>query len=125
MVSPVWPSRRSPLAATGRPPEARARLPRVAVDNLVDAVFEAVDLAGQSEIAERYRVRLRGRQTALEGEQNFERVPFGRRPRTGGALGRGDRAVCRAVGLGAIVSDHHPVTCRRSGAAAPRGVRIR
>src|SRR6184192_2658928 len=45
---------------------------RVSVDNLVDAVFEAVDLAGQGEIAEGYRVLLRGRQAALEGEQNFE-----------------------------------------------------
>jgi len=47
-------------------------LSRVAVDNLVDAVFEAVDLAGQGEIAEGYRVLVRGRQTALEGEARFE-----------------------------------------------------
>jgi hypothetical protein len=47
-------------------------LPRIAIENLLTAVFEAVDLAGQGEIAEGYRVLLRGRQTALEGEQNFE-----------------------------------------------------
>ena len=47
-------------------------LPRSEIENLLTAVFEAVVLAGQGEIAERYRVLLRGRQTALEGEQNFE-----------------------------------------------------
>jgi hypothetical protein len=47
-------------------------LPRVEVDNLVNAVFEALDLAADGLVADGYRVLLIGRQRALEGEQNFE-----------------------------------------------------
>jgi hypothetical protein len=42
-------------------------LPRIDVDNLVNAVFEALDLA-----ADGYQVLLLGKQKALEGKANFE-----------------------------------------------------
>jgi hypothetical protein len=47
-------------------------LPRVEVDNLITAVFEAVDLAAEGHIADGYQVLLLGKQRALEGEANFE-----------------------------------------------------
>ena len=47
-------------------------LPRVEVDNLVIAVFEAVGLAAEGHVADGYQVLLLGKQRALEGEANFE-----------------------------------------------------
>ena len=49
-----------------------AVLPRVEVDNLLTAVFEAVDLAAEGHVAGGYQVLLLGNQRALEGEGNFE-----------------------------------------------------
>jgi len=47
-------------------------LPRVEVDNLLTAVFEAVDLAAEGHVADGYQAFLFGKQRALEGEANFE-----------------------------------------------------
>jgi hypothetical protein len=47
-------------------------LPRIAVDNLISAVFEACDLAAEAHVAEGYEVLLLGKGKALEGEANFE-----------------------------------------------------
>jgi len=47
-------------------------LPRAEVDNLIPAVLEAVDLAAEGHVADRYQVLLIGKQRALEGEQNFQ-----------------------------------------------------
>jgi hypothetical protein len=47
--------------------------PRVAIDNLVDAVL-ACDLAVECHVADGYQVLLIGQQRAREGERNFERV---------------------------------------------------
>jgi hypothetical protein len=47
-------------------------LPRIEVDNLVNAVFEALDLAADGRVADGYQVLLLGKQKALEGEANFE-----------------------------------------------------
>ena len=53
-------------------------LPRVKVDNLITAVFEAVALAADGLVAYGYQVLLIGEQRALEGEQFG---PFGLGPR--------------------------------------------
>ena len=55
---------------------------RVDVDKLVAAVFQALDLAAQGEVAEGYQALLMGRQRALEGEANLERVPSSTSPST-------------------------------------------
>jgi hypothetical protein len=47
-------------------------LPRIEVDNLVNAVFEALDLAADGRVADGYQVLLLGKQKALEGEAIFE-----------------------------------------------------
>ena len=47
-------------------------LPRAEIENLLTAVFEAVDLAAEGHVADGYQVLLLGRQKALEGEANFE-----------------------------------------------------
>jgi hypothetical protein len=46
-------------------------LPRVEIENLLTAVFEAVDLAAEGRIADGYEVLLLRRQKALEDEANF------------------------------------------------------
>jgi hypothetical protein len=51
---------------------ADAILPRAEIDNLLTAVFEAVDLAAEGLITEGYEVLLIGKAKALEGEANFE-----------------------------------------------------
>ena len=91
-------------------------LPRIAVDNIT-AVFEAVDRAGQGDIAEGYRVLLHSRQVALEGEQNFRAVGGGARR----AVGRGPGAVCGALWSWAGVTESHQVLCRLCDTAAPFG----
>lgn len=47
-------------------------LPRIEVDNLINAVFKARDLAADGLIADGYQVLLLGKQKALEGEANSE-----------------------------------------------------
>jgi hypothetical protein len=47
-------------------------LPRAEIDNLLTAVFEAVDLAAEGRVADGFEVLLLGNAKALEGEQNFE-----------------------------------------------------
>jgi hypothetical protein len=47
-------------------------LPRIEIDNLVNAVFEALDLAADGRVADGYQVLLLGKQKALEGEGIFE-----------------------------------------------------
>ena len=47
-------------------------LPRAEIENLLTAVFEAVDLAAEGHLADGYPVLLLGKQKALEGEANFE-----------------------------------------------------
>jgi hypothetical protein len=47
-------------------------LPRIEVDNLINAVFEALDLAADGRVPDGYQVLLLGQQKALEGEANFE-----------------------------------------------------
>jgi predicted TIM-barrel fold metal-dependent hydrolase len=47
-------------------------LPRAEIDNLLTAVFEAVDLAAEGLIAEGYEVLLIGKRGGLEGEAHFE-----------------------------------------------------
>jgi hypothetical protein len=47
-------------------------LPRAEIDNLLTAVFEAVDLASEGLIAEGSEALLIGKARALEGEANFE-----------------------------------------------------
>jgi len=47
-------------------------LPRIEVDNLVNAVFEVLNLATDGHIADGYQMLLLGKQKALEGEANFE-----------------------------------------------------
>jgi hypothetical protein len=51
---------------------ADTALPRAEVDNLLTAVFEAVDLAAEARAAEGFEVLLLGKAKALEGEANFE-----------------------------------------------------
>lgn len=46
--------------------------PRVEIENLLTAVFEAVALAVEGHIADGYQGLLLGRQKALEGEANVE-----------------------------------------------------
>ena len=47
-------------------------LPRAYVDNLITAVFEAVDLAAGGRATEGFEVLLLGEAKALEGEATFE-----------------------------------------------------
>jgi hypothetical protein len=47
-------------------------LPRIEVDNLVNAVFEALDLAAEGQVADGHQVLLLGKQKALDGEASFE-----------------------------------------------------
>jgi hypothetical protein len=47
-------------------------LPRAEIENLLTAVFEAVDLAAEGHVADRFEVLLLGKAKALEGEANFE-----------------------------------------------------
>jgi len=61
--------------------------------NLISAVFEACDLAAERHVADGCEVPLRGRQVALEGEANFERVP-------GAPWHGGGRGAPRAMGRG-------------------------
>jgi len=62
--------------------------PRVEVDDLITAVFEAVDLAAEGRVADGYQVLLLAKQKALEGEANFE-------PRAEELEGRWDAAIER------------------------------
>src|SRR4051794_36192265 len=67
---------------------ATAMLPRAEIENLLTAVFQAVDLAAQGHVADGFEVLLIAKQRALEGEQNFE-------PWAGELEGRWDAALQR------------------------------
>jgi len=47
-------------------------LPRIEVENPVNAAFEALDLAADGRVADGYQVLLLGKQKALEGDANSE-----------------------------------------------------
>src|SRR5262249_53868785 len=69
----TWISRAVMFLAANREPKwgggrNSAVLPRVEVDNLITAVFEAVDLAAEGLVADGYQVLLLGKQRALEAE---------------------------------------------------------
>jgi hypothetical protein len=45
--------------------------PRIAVDNLISAAFEAVDLAVEGHVADGYQVLIIGNQGALDGARGL------------------------------------------------------
>ena len=47
-------------------------LPPAEIDNLLNAVFESLDLAADDHVAEGYQALLLGKQKALEGKVNVE-----------------------------------------------------
>jgi len=71
-------------------------LPRAEIENLLTAVFEAVDLAAEDRITEGFEVLLLGKAKALEGEANFE--PFAEA--VGAAWDGAIRRYARRYGVG-------------------------
>ena len=63
---------------------ANAMLPRIAVDNLLTAVFEACGLATEGHVADGYQVLLIGKQRALARRKPARSGPRVRKPRTRG-----------------------------------------
>jgi hypothetical protein len=77
-----------PLAMTRQALHPNLMLPRVEVDNLISAVFEACDLAADGRVPDGYQVLLLGKQKALDGEANFEPWAEELEGRWDAALGR-------------------------------------
>ena len=91
-------------------------LPRAEIENLLTAVFEAVDLAAEGHVADGYGCCTWAGKKALEGEQHFEEWVEQLEGRWDAAL---ERYAAR-YGVGPSVTEPRQVTFS-CGTAAPLG----